>query len=95
MLQPGDPGAPHDIFLPWDYPPVMRRWSFSEQNALIGWIVSGYFEVVFPAYYARQLHADLVEAAFGREFPPIARSGPGSIWLRRAGVPAQPRERSG
>ena len=73
----------------------MRRWSFSEQNALIGWIVSGYFETVFPAYYARQVHAELVEAAFGREFPPIAHSGPGSIWLRRAGPPAQPRERSG
>ena len=85
VLRPGVLVHVHDVFLPFDYPPVMRRWSFSEQNALIGWIVSGYFDVVFPAYYVRRTQGDLVEAAFAQQFPPIARSGPGSIWLRRAG----------
>ena len=83
-LRPGVLVHVHDIFLPDDYPAAMRRWSFSEQNALIGWIVSGFFEVVFPAHYVRRAHGDLVEAALGA-FPPLVRSRPGSIWLRRAG----------
>ena len=85
VLRPGVIVHLHDIFLPYDYPPAMRRWSFSEQNALIGWIVSGYFEVVFPAHYVRRVHGELVESAFGQHFQPLSRSRPGSIWLRRAG----------
>ena len=84
VLKPGVIVHVHDIFLPDGYPATMRRWSFSEQNALIGWIVSGYFEVVFPAHYVRRTHGDLVEAELGT-FPPLVRSRPGSIWLRRTG----------
>jgi hypothetical protein len=84
VLRPGVLVHVHDVFLPDDYPPPMRRWRFSEQNALIGWIVSGFFEVVFPAHYVRRTHGELVEAALGA-FPPLVRARPGSIWLRRAG----------
>jgi hypothetical protein len=85
VLKPGVLVHLHDIFLPYDYPATMRRWSFSEQNALIGWIVSGYFDVVFPAHYVRRVHTDLIEAEFSQQFPPLVHSRPGSIWLRRAG----------
>ena len=78
----------HDIFLPFDYPPNMRRWRYSEQNALVPWIVTGFFEVVFPAHCVRRAHGDRVEARLGRHVPPLRRPGPGSIWLRRDGASA-------
>lgn len=87
-LPPGVLVHLHDIFLPFDYPPAMRKWGFSEQNALIGWIVSGFFEVVFPAYYVRCAHAGHVEERLGRHFPPFARPMAGSLWLRRSAQPA-------
>jgi hypothetical protein len=87
-LAPGVLVHVHDIFLPFDYPPAMQGWCYSEQNALIGWIVSGFFEVVFPAHYVRRVHAGHVEERLGRHFPPLARRGAGSIWLRRSAQPA-------
>jgi len=77
----------HDVFLPFHYPPNLRKWHFSEQNALIGWIVSGFFEIVFPAHYVRHVHAEDVENRLGRHFAPLARASAGSIWLRRAARP--------
>ena len=72
----------HDIFLPYDYPEWWRNRMYSEQNALVGWLCSGYFEVVYPGQYAsRNLSADwkpLVAA-----FPLFAEEAAGSIWLRR------------
>lgn len=73
----------HDVFLPFDYPPALRKWGFSEQSALIGWIVTGHFDVVFPAHYVRRVHSDLVDARLGH-FGPLARPGAGSLWLRRS-----------
>jgi len=85
-LAPGVLVHVHDIFLPDDYPPNWRpRW-YSEQNALIGWILSGYFEVVLPTYYATTRMAQDVEQALGG-FAPFQRNGTaGSIWLRRTKV---------
>lgn len=83
LLAPGSVVHIHDIFLPYDYPSQMRSWLYSEQNALIGWIVSGYFEVLFPAYYAARTYEALLYDRLGRHFRPFAAPGPGSIWLRR------------
>jgi len=85
-LAPGVLVHVHDIFLPDDYPANWRSRWYSEQNALIGWILSGYFEVVLPTYYATTRMAPGVEQAFGG-FAPFQRDGTaGSIWLRRTKV---------
>ena len=76
----------HDIFLPFDYPLRQRPWLFSEQNALIGWIVSGYFDVIYAGHYAVRRNAPLFDEALGR-FPPFANTGSASLWLRRTASP--------
>lgn len=85
-LLPGVLVHVHDIFLPDDYPPKWRARWYSEQNALIGWLLSGYFEVVLPTYFATTRMGPDVERAVGG-FAPFRRDGTsGSIWLRRTEV---------
>ena len=83
-LKPGVLVHVHDIFLPDGYPREWDRRNWNEQNALIGWIVSGYFEVIFANHYAVTRHPIL----FGGPLAALLASkhlGAGSIWLRRAG----------
>ncbi len=42
----------HDIFLPWDYPPQIADWYYSEQYLLACWLLGGdRLEVVLPNFY--------------------------------------------
>jgi predicted O-methyltransferase YrrM len=71
----------HDIFLPDDYPPHWRSRHYTEQNALIGWIYSKYFELIWPGQYVLTRHAVALQAAVAG----VARlDGAGSFWMRRA-----------
>jgi len=73
----------HDIFLPDDYPPEWRGRNYSEQQALVGWLISGYFEVIYPGAYVATRHSDKVDQAFGN-WPIVAQNkAAGSIWLRK------------
>ena len=83
-LQPGVVVHIHDIFLPDDYPDYWRPRFYSEQNALVGWILSGYFDVVYPGYFAITRHAARIEEKLGG-FGPFAHGRSGSIWLQRHG----------
>lgn len=79
-LKPGVIVHVHDIFLPDDYPPHWRLRFYSEQNALVGWLVSRYFEILWPGQYVVTRHRDLVDQAVGG----LAEvRGAGSLWLRR------------
>lgn len=91
-LAPGVLVHVHDIFLPDDYPCSWRTRRYSEQNALIGWLISGYFEVVFPGHYAITRHHDLVQRLFGGFAPFISNGEAGGLWLRRTatGGPSRP-----
>ena len=84
-LRPGVIVHVHDIFLPYGYPDDWSRRFYSEQNALIGWILSGYFDVIFPGHYATRAHGAALEEKLGRHLPALAASQSGSVWLRRAG----------
>jgi predicted O-methyltransferase YrrM len=81
-LKPGVIVHIHDIFLPDDYPPTWRNRHYTEQNALVGWLVSGFFEIVWPAQYALTRHRQLVNDALS-DIAPTPQGG--SVWLRRAG----------
>ena len=73
----------HDIFLPEDYPPRWFNRRYSEQNALIGWILSGYFEVIYPSYYvSTQMERELGDV-IGDLMPSVPSQNAGSIWLRK------------
>jgi len=80
-LKPGVIVHIHDIFLPEDYPPHWRVRNYSEQNALIGWLVSGYFDVIWPGRYVATRHAEDIKRVLG-DFDLKAGSA-GSLWLRR------------
>lgn len=72
----------HDIFLPYSYPSLARRFLYSEQNSLIGWILSGYFEVIFSGHYASRRHQDAWRN-IASKFPPLMTPNAGSLWLRK------------
>jgi predicted O-methyltransferase YrrM len=72
----------HDIFLPYAYPSNWSPFRFNEQQALIGWLVSGYFEPIFASYYAyRDMVASLEQAT--PRFPIVTEQNGGSLWLRK------------
>jgi predicted O-methyltransferase YrrM len=81
-LPPGALVHVHDVFLPHGYPRVWdRRW-YSEQNALAGWIVSGFFEPVWAGHHATRRFPDRLDALLAA-IRPGARRTAGSLWLRR------------
>lgn len=73
----------HDIFLPEDYPPDWFQRRYAEQNALMGWILSGYFEVIYPGYYVASRMSDTLSSVLGDLMPPNPSVHAGSIWLRK------------
>lgn len=81
-LPPGGLVHVHDIFLPHGYPRSWdRRW-YSEQNALAGWIVAGYFTPVWAGHHALHRFPEAIGALLAA-FRPEARRNAGSLWLRR------------
>jgi Methyltransferase domain len=73
----------HDIKLPDGYPSHWADWHWSEQNALIGWLLSGYFEVIYPGHYAVTRQAAHIDRVLG-PFLQDKRKVSGSLWLRKA-----------
>jgi hypothetical protein len=85
-LVPGVNVHIHDIFLPWDYPPQMNDWYYSEQYVVAAYLLGGQmFEVVLPNFFIclePSLHELL--APFWRTFTWAAMPTNGtSMWLRK------------
>lgn len=76
----------HDIFLPENYPLEWRCRNYSEQSALIGWIMSGFFEVLFPSFYVATRMSDELQDGLGELMPRKPERNAGSIWLRRSNL---------
>lgn len=74
----------HDVFLPEDYPLEWFERRYSEQNALMGWILSGYFEVFYPGYFVATQMETMLRQYIGDLMPKYPRQNAGSIWLRKA-----------
>ena len=73
----------HDIFLPYGYPPEWEKFHFNEQNALIGWLLSGVLTPVFSTSFAYHEMSDEVKRLCPG-FPAIGKSSGASIWVRKA-----------
>ncbi|MDT8392102.1 MAG: class I SAM-dependent methyltransferase [Lentisphaeria bacterium] len=76
----------HDIFLPENYPLEWCHRNYSEQSALIGWIMSGFFEVLFPSFYVTTRMKDELQDGLGELMPKNPKKNAGSIWLRRSNL---------
>ena len=81
-LRPGVLVHVHDVFLPDPYPATWRSRNYTEQNALIGWLYGGFFEVVFPGYWLVSRHAERARRTFGR-LGEVNERASGCLWLRR------------
>lgn len=82
-LKPGVIVHIHDIFLPNPYPAAWEHRNWNEQSALHGWLVSGFFDIVYPGHHVVAHHPDQIDAAF-EGFPPCLYKHAGSLWLRRS-----------
>lgn len=83
-LKPGVILHFHDIFLPYPYPAEWTSFRFNEQNALIGWLLSGYLDILFSSHYVYSDMADNLRGAT-LEFPSVSEKSGGSVWLRKTG----------
>lgn len=73
----------HDVFLPYGYPKGWEWLRFNEQLALVGWVISGYFDTLFATQYVwRDMADELREVC--RSLRPDLRGDGGSLWLRKA-----------
>lgn len=81
-LKPGVIVQVHDIFLPYGYPKAWFEHRFNEQNALIGWLVSGYFDTIFASHYAWRDMSDQLSAICPNR-PLITPRNGGALWLRK------------
>jgi predicted O-methyltransferase YrrM len=73
----------HDIFLPYGYPSAWEKFRFNEQNALIGWLLSGALAPIFASNFAcRDMASEVAQLCPG--FPTIGASGGASLWVRKA-----------
>ena len=81
-LKPGVMVHFHDIFLPYAYPADWAAYRFNEQNALVGWLLSGYLQLEFSSQFAvRDMSAELRGTCSGM---PMATSGNGgTLWVRK------------
>lgn len=82
-LQPGVIVHVHDVFLPYGYPTGWKELRFNEQQALVGWLLSGYFETLFATQYVWRDMADELRHTC-RTFRPDLKGDGGSLWLRKA-----------
>lgn len=82
-LKPGVIVHVHDVFLPYGYPKGWEWLRFNEQQALVGWVLSGYFETLFATQYVwRDMAEELRQVC--RTFRPDLKGDGGSLWLRKA-----------
>jgi len=74
----------HDIFLPYAYPAAWAAHRFNEQNALAGWLLSGYLELEFSSQFAaRDMSIKLENIC--RKIPMVTRGNGGTLWVRKRG----------
>lgn len=87
-LRPGVLVHIHDIFLPWDYPPQIADWYFSEHYLLAAWLLAGgsAIDVILPNFYVclvPELHAILSPLWEHFTWSATATNGTG-FWFRKA-----------
>jgi predicted O-methyltransferase YrrM len=85
-LKPGVIVHVHDVFLPDPYPASWTQRNYNEQQALVGWIGGGFFDVVYPGHFVATRMSDRVESVFGDDYPDQLHRV-GSLWLRRSNQP--------
>lgn len=94
LLAPGVFVHVHDIFLPDAYPAEWAWRGYNEQQAVMGLLIAGGFDILFASRYAITRHADRARSGVLGRLPMPAGAHESSLWLvKRAAAIAPAHDR--
>ncbi len=73
----------HDIFLPFDYPPVWGWRAYNEQQGVLPLLTTGAYEPLFSSVWAHQRMVDRLERSVVARLPQPRGAQSTSLWLRK------------
>jgi hypothetical protein len=73
----------HDIFLPFDYPPVWGWRAYNEQQGVLPLLTTGAYDPLFSSVWAHQRLADRLDRSVVARLPRPRGAQSTSLWLRK------------
>ena len=73
----------HDIFLPFDYPPIWGWRAYNEQQGVLPLLTTGAYEPLFSSVWAHQRLADRLERSVVARLPRPSEALSTSLWLAK------------
>ena len=73
----------HDIFLPFDYPPIWGWRAYNEQQGVLPLLTTGAYEPLFSSVWAQQRLADRLERSVVARLPRPSEALSTSLWLAK------------
>ena len=73
----------HDIFLPFDYPPIWGWRAYNEQQGVVPLLVTGAYRPLFASAWAERRLGDRLSASVVPRLPRPADAIAASLWLEK------------
>jgi hypothetical protein len=73
----------HDIFLPFDYPPIWGWRAYNEQQGVLPLMTTGAYEPLFASVWAHRQLADRLERSVVARLPRPSEALSTSLWLAK------------
>ena len=73
----------HDIFLPFDYPPIWGWRAYNEQQGVLPLMATGAYVPLFSSVWAQQRLADRLAQSVAARLPMPNGAMPTSLWLEK------------
>jgi len=73
----------HDIFLPFDYPPIWGWRAYNEQQGVLPLMATGAYVPLFSSVWAQQRFADRLAQSVVARLPKPNGAIPTSLWLEK------------
>jgi hypothetical protein len=73
----------HDIFLPFDYPPIWGWRAYNEQQGVLPLLTTGAYAPLFSSVWARQRFSDRLAQSVMARLPLPNGAMPTSLWLEK------------
>jgi hypothetical protein len=74
----------HDIFLPFDYPPMWGWRNYNEQQGVLPLLVTGAYRPVFSSVWAGRRMSERLAASVVAHLPQLSDALATSLWLEKA-----------
>jgi hypothetical protein len=73
----------HDVFLPFDYPPVWGWRNYNEQQGVLPLLTTGAWRPLFASVWAERRMAERLAQSVVSRLPKRADAMPASLWLEK------------